>query len=202
VNNYSNEAGKGRLLTGIMSRSAMEDRIMLENITKQLHLVSQAADTGIASAHMSIKLAEKMLDTHSKLVMASEEHVGPAGVFIRDTDTALKYVRDSFYCQKDWLNTYKARKDTAMNFVSGSCLPFPLPYSAAGGSAVAECALTDDQVFNMVTQQDSATNVDISYKMSNDSSSMNAITILTLIFLPGTFLSVSFAYQTFLGFPA
>ena len=54
----------------------------------------------------------------------------------------------------------------------------------------------------MVTQQDSATNVDISYKMSNDSSSMNAITILTLIFLPGTFLSVSFAYHTFLGVPA
>lgn len=43
----------------------------------------------------------------------------------------------------------------------------------------------------MVTQQDSATNVDISYKMSRDSSSMNAVTILTLIFLPGTFISVS-----------
>ena len=42
----------------------------------------------------------------------------------------------------------------------------------------------------MVTQQDSATNVDISYKMSRDSSSMNAITIVTLIFLPGTFISV------------
>jgi len=95
---------------------------MLENITKHLHLVSQAADTGIASAQMSMKAAEKMLDAHSKLVMASEEQAGPAGVFIRDTGTALKYIRDSFYCQKNWLNTYKARKDTAMNFVSGSRL--------------------------------------------------------------------------------
>lgn len=43
----------------------------------------------------------------------------------------------------------------------------------------------------MVTQQDTATNVDISYKMSSDSSSMNAITILTMVFLPGTFAAVS-----------
>ncbi|KAK1832056.1 hypothetical protein QBC39DRAFT_350048 [Podospora conica] len=168
VNNYSNEGGKARLPDGIKSRSAMEDRIMLESITKQLHFVSQAADTGIASAHMAIKVAETMLDAHSRLVMASEEQAGPAGVFIRDTDTTLKYIRDSFHCQKDWLTTYKARKDTAMNFV-----------------------------FNIVTQQDSATNVDISYKMSNDSSSMNAITILTLIFLPGTFLSTLFSSSAF-----
>lgn len=55
------------------------------------------------------------------------------------------------------------------------------------------------QVFNVVTQHDSATNVDISYRMAQDSSSMNAVTILTLIFLPGTFLSVG-AYFFFFFF--
>ena len=95
----------------------MEDRIMLESITKQLHLVSQTADTGIANSHMSIKIAERMLEAHSMFMMTKERQKGPAAVIINDTHAALQYVRNSFYCQKDWLTTYKARKDTAMNFV-------------------------------------------------------------------------------------
>jgi hypothetical protein len=43
----------------------------------------------------------------------------------------------------------------------------------------------------MVTQQDSAANVDIATKMAQDSSSMSSITILTMVFLPGTFVGVS-----------
>ncbi|KAK0728880.1 hypothetical protein B0T26DRAFT_186900 [Lasiosphaeria miniovina] len=166
VNDYSTDKGPHNTK---LRRSEMEGRIRLENITKELHLVSQTADSGIAGSHMSIKIAEKMLEAHSMHIMPTttkeprqQESPAAAAAFIRDTHGMLQYVRDSFYSQKDWLTSYKARKDTAMNFV-----------------------------FNMVTQQDSATNVDISYKMSNDSSSMNAVTILTLIFLPGTFLSVS-----------
>lgn len=45
-------------------------------------------------------------------------------------------------------------------------------------------------MFNVVTQQDSAANVDIAIKMAHDSSSIKAITILTMIFLPGTFVGV------------
>jgi hypothetical protein len=48
-------------------------------------------------------------------------------------------------------------------------------------------------VFNIVTQQDSAANVDIAIKMAHDGSSIKAITILTMIFLPGTFVAVCFA---------
>ncbi|KAK4034968.1 hypothetical protein C8A01DRAFT_48742 [Parachaetomium inaequale] len=164
VNDYS-EQGSSSAPRTARARSGMEDRIMLESITKQLHLVSQTADTGIANSHASIKIAERMLEAHSMFMMTKERQKGvkgPAAVIVSDTHTALQYVRNSFYCQKDLLTTYKARKDTAMNFV-----------------------------FNMVTQQDSATNVDISYKMSQDSSSMNAVTVLTLIFLPGTFLSAN-----------
>lgn len=112
---------------------------MLENITKQLHLVSQTADSGIASAHMSIKLAELMLDCHSRYMMGgggpgkrslsggglatsqtnkSPPPPPPLASSVRETHHALEYARNSFYCQRDWLTTYKARKDTAMNFVS------------------------------------------------------------------------------------
>ncbi|KAK4183621.1 hypothetical protein QBC35DRAFT_477992 [Podospora australis] len=155
VNDYSDQSGNE-------ARKPAKDRAMLEQITKELHSVSQTADTGLANAHMSIKIAERMLEAHSMFMMGRERlHKGPAAAFIRDTHQALEYARNSFYCQKDWLSSYKARKDTAMNFV-----------------------------FNVVTQHDSATNVDISYRMAKDSSSMNAVTILTLIFLPGTFLSV------------
>ncbi|KAM7216725.1 hypothetical protein V8F06_007835, partial [Rhypophila decipiens] len=163
VNDYSDETGDGDKPRKTRAHlGAIESRIMLENITKQLHLVSQTADSGIASAHMSIKLAELMLESHSLYMMGGGGGKALPSISVSDTHHALEYARNSFYCQRDWLTTYKARKDTAMNFV-----------------------------FNMVTQQDSATNVDISYKMSRDSSSMNAVTILTLIFLPGTFISVT-----------
>lgn len=48
-------------------------------------------------------------------------------------------------------------------------------------------------MFNIVTQQDSAANVDIAIKMAHDGSSIKAITILTMIFLPGTFVAVGLA---------
>lgn len=50
----------------------------------------------------------------------------------------------------------------------------------------------------MVTQQDSSTNLSMSYRMSQDSSSMHTITIVTMVFLPGTFTAVRpFLYTTF-----
>jgi len=93
---------------------------MLENITMELHLVSQIADSGIAGAHMSIKICERMLQAHDSFIMSKLQQMAErkALVTVRNTHVALEYVRDSFYCQRDWLTTYKARKDTAMNFVS------------------------------------------------------------------------------------
>jgi Mg2+ and Co2+ transporter CorA len=38
-------------------------------------------------------------------------------------------------------------------------------------------------------QQDSSVNIDMARSMARDSSSMNAITILTMVFLPATFVS-------------
>ena len=61
-----------------------------------------------------------------------------------------------------WLRNYGDRKDIAMNLV-----------------------------FNLVTQQDAANNIEIAKDMKKDSSSMNGIALMTMIFLPGTFTSVS-----------
>ena len=45
-------------------------------------------------------------------------------------------------------------------------------------------------VYNLVTQQDAASNIDLAADMKQDSTSMNAIAALTMSFLPGTFTSV------------
>lgn len=49
----------------------------------------------------------------------------------------------------------------------------------------------------MVTQQDSSTNLQMSFNMSQDSSSMHAITIVTMVFLPGTFTATLFSTVAF-----
>lgn len=64
--------------------------------------------------------------------------------------------------QKMWLQNYRDRKDIAMSLV-----------------------------FNLVTQQDAANNIGIAKEMKRDSSSMNGIALLTMVFLPGTLTSVS-----------
>uniref|UniRef100_A0A0B7K255 Uncharacterized protein n=2 Tax=Bionectria ochroleuca TaxID=29856 RepID=A0A0B7K255_BIOOC len=93
---------------------------------------------------------------------------GSPGTSVSRTQSAFQYVKDAFEYHNNWLKSYKTRKETAMNFV-----------------------------FNMVTQQDSSTNLTMSYRMSEDSSSMHSITILTMIFLPGTFTATLFSTVAF-----
>lgn len=42
-------------------------------------------------------------------------------------------------------------------------------------------------LYNLVTQQDAANNIQIAHSMKQDSLSMNTIAALTMVFLPGTF---------------
>ncbi|KAI5458576.1 hypothetical protein BGZ63DRAFT_49274 [Mariannaea sp. PMI_226] len=90
------------------------------------------------------------------------------GSIVDRTHSMMKYLLDAFYCQQNYFNGYNLRKETAMNFV-----------------------------FHIVTQQDSATNLDMAAKMSKDSSSMNTITIVTMLFLPGTFSATVFSSVAF-----
>ena len=53
------------------------------------------------------------------------------------------------------------------------------------------------QVYNLVTQQDSYTNTLIAMKTNDDSSSMRTIAALTMVYLPGTFISSIFGMAFF-----
>ncbi|KAL3711275.1 hypothetical protein TMatcc_005073 [Talaromyces marneffei ATCC 18224] len=75
----------------------------------------------------------------------------------RGADTT-EYVINSLEKQKLWFLNYKNRKDGMMSLV-----------------------------FNLVTQQDAANSIEIAADTKRDSTSMNAIAALTMVFLPGTF---------------
>ncbi|KIW38127.1 uncharacterized protein PV06_10087 [Exophiala oligosperma] len=137
-----------------------EGRKRLEVITEQLHSVSQTIDSGMANTDMSIRLTEVVKAAFEAKYTSTALHMSEGD---RDVGDLIEYLSNSWHCEMNWLKTYKARKDTTMNFV-----------------------------FNAVTQQDSAISIDMNRKMSRDSSSMNTITILTMVFLPATFVSAVF----------
>jgi hypothetical protein len=115
VNDYSEQpAKKNRHLQDLQGN--VEERLMLENITKELHLVSQTADTGIANADMAIKIHEEMLDAFKQF--QAQENLQSHTNTVHSTEDALRYTLKSMQCQRNWLVSYKARKDTVMNFVS------------------------------------------------------------------------------------
>ncbi|RYP11263.1 hypothetical protein DL765_007815 [Monosporascus sp. GIB2] len=138
VNDYSKESHA-------RNRRGNSGRQKLENITKNLHLVSQTCDTGIANADMSIKLSEEMIVAYNAFCL---DELTPPDCW-RHIQDSIEWILRTWQCQKNWLLT--------------------------------------QQVFNLVTQQDSSTNIDIAHQAAQHSSSMNTITILTMVFLPGTF---------------
>lgn len=81
---------------------------------------------------------------------------------------AMEYLLQSLESQKRWLQSYKSRKDIAMNLV-----------------------------FNLVTQQDSETSTSIARAAKADSESMKTIAILTMVFLPATSVSSFFGMAFF-----
>jgi hypothetical protein len=73
----------------------------------------------------------------------------------------LHYLIDSMRKQQLWFHNYKAREESTMGLV-----------------------------YNLVTQQDAANNIELAKDMKRDSTSMVAIATLTMVFLPGTFTAV------------
>ncbi|RYP05121.1 hypothetical protein DL764_004037 [Monosporascus ibericus] len=106
VNDYSKESHA-------RNRRGNSGRQKLENITKNLHLVSQTCDTGIANADMSIKLSEEMIVAYNAFC-SGEATLPDSWRHIQDS---MEWILRTWQCQKNWLVSYKARKDTAMNFV-------------------------------------------------------------------------------------
>ncbi|KAI9683041.1 MAG: hypothetical protein M1822_006234 [Bathelium mastoideum] len=71
---------------------------------------------------------------------------------------SISYVISSMEKQRMLFTNYKNRKDSTMSLV-----------------------------YNLVTQRDAANNIEMTADMKRDSTSMNAIAALTMVFLPGTF---------------
>jgi hypothetical protein len=90
------------------------------------------------------------------------DHLSTPAVFRQAAEDAIAYVIDSMEKQKMLFLNYKGRKDGTMSLV-----------------------------YNLVTQADAANNIHLARSMKRDSTSMSAIAALTMIFLPGTFTSVS-----------
>jgi len=84
-----------------------------------------------------------------------------ASHFQHATDS-ISHVIASMEKQKMLFLNYKDRKDSTMSLV-----------------------------FNLVTQQDAVNNIQLATSMKRDSTSMNGIALLTMVFLPGTFTAVS-----------
>ena len=134
------------------------DRRKLSELTKQLQIISQNADSHIGNADVSIITATAIRTVHGRLHKAINS---PSQVHERAADS-ITYVIESMQKQKIWFLNYKNRKDSTMALV-----------------------------YNLVTQQDAASNIEIASSMKRDSTSMNAIAAMTMAFLPGTFIAVS-----------
>jgi hypothetical protein len=115
VNEYSSEDDRlsrdGFLVENLRERHS---RRKLTIITKSLHKVSQNCDIGIANADMSIKLCEDMLSAYERFRVK-----GPVEPYDswRQVSDSMQWISKTWYRQKEWLISYKARKDTAMNLV-------------------------------------------------------------------------------------
>ncbi|KAK6335172.1 hypothetical protein TWF718_010609 [Orbilia javanica] len=91
------------------------DRRKLEKLTTELHMVSQDADSLLASSDMAIMVSDRMLESHQliqQLLFAQFKYDE-----YHKTADALAYLRHSAQTHKRWLTSYKNRKDIAMNLV-------------------------------------------------------------------------------------
>lgn len=95
------------------------DRRNLENITVELHSISQDTDSLPASADMAQMIAERMICAHERFEMVLDEaKIKDKTVKLKDS---LRYLQTSIQSQRRWLLSYKSRKDIAMNLVCLEC---------------------------------------------------------------------------------
>jgi len=88
----------------------------LEDLTIQLHVVSQELDSLTASADMTSMIVRRLSNAHERYQGSIADPLLKNGI-VKTTD-ALRYLLESVESQKRWLASYKARKDIAMTLVS------------------------------------------------------------------------------------
>jgi hypothetical protein len=90
----------------------------LESLTIRLHVVSQDTDSLSASADMASMILRRMTDAHRRYAKSVQDDEKQDG--LSKTTDAIKYLSTSIESQMRWLNSYKSRKDIAMNLVNMS----------------------------------------------------------------------------------
>lgn len=90
-------------------------RETLENLTLQLHVVSQDTDSMAASADMAAMIVRRIAESHGRYAK-SLENDEERDMLMKTTD-ATSYLSTSIESQMRWLKSYKSRKDIAMNLV-------------------------------------------------------------------------------------
>lgn len=88
----------------------------LEKLTIELHVVSQDLDSMFAATDMTAMIVRRLSQSHQRYA-ASVQSPRKKDAITRSTD-AINYLFTSIESQMRWLNSYKARKDIAMNLVS------------------------------------------------------------------------------------
>ncbi|KAL8660882.1 MAG: hypothetical protein Q9202_006114 [Teloschistes flavicans] len=131
--------------------------------------------------HLISQDADSLVSSTEMGTMVVERMSVAHKILKQESDAALQnafsLVQDSLeqhvqtlHARRRWLLSYKSRKDIAMNLV-----------------------------FNLVTQQDSETNMSIAQATKNDSAAMKTIAALTMVFLPATAVSSFFGMAFFNG---
>jgi hypothetical protein len=88
----------------------------LEDLTITLHIVSQETDRMYGNLSMSSMILQRMIRAHGRYRDSVSKDASKKNSVVK-TDDALHYMFDSIESQQRWLNSYKSRKDIAMNLV-------------------------------------------------------------------------------------
>ena len=150
-----------------LSAQETANRKGLADVTIELQIISKDVNKLITDIDVALRYLVKMQEAYNRLEKVRSLTLSISLTNRQNLVDTLQYWCSSMDKQKMWLYNYRDRKDIAMSLV-----------------------------FNLVTQQDAANNFGIAKSMKKDSSSMNGIALLTMVFLPGTFTSVSASYPS------
>ena len=145
-----------------ISAQETANRKRLADVTIELQIISKDVNKLISDVDVALRNLATMQEALTRLDQTCSATLSVPSTHRQQLVDTLQYLCSSMDKQKMWLHNYRDRKDIAMSLV-----------------------------FNLVTQQDAANNIGIAKDMRRDSSSMNGIALLTMVFLPGTFTSVS-----------
>ena len=145
-----------------LSTQETANRKGLADVTIELQIISKDVNKLISDVDVASRNLIKMQEAFARFDKAQKFITVIPPTHRQQLVDTLHYLVSSMDKQKMWLHNYRDRKDIAMSLV-----------------------------FNLVTQQDAANNIILAKGMKKDSSSMNGIALLTMVFLPGTFTSVS-----------